>query len=290
MNAFAPSERAAANSKYGLIFPAIFQHISLSLSDMYTHTHTHTHSLSLVCARARARTLFLWILMLLQLITSSSRVEEHILHFQKTFIPANCLSSSLPLFLFFEEEVNAYSKNRVPKHTIYFSVKFTVQSTSSWENANHHSKTWSVQVKSHLLNCLVGLVEKTSSSRMEAAGFEFHLCWDFSRSSYTSDLKIGTPVATLPQPWRSRVCAGTGWPSVSILWLGEMASLIRNFNLSMAAWKIVWTDLSLRYTSILLGHQASNQPTNKLSNSGSVLWRTRRRFCFMEYTTSICKI
>ena len=40
---------------------------------------------------------------------------------------------------------------------------------------------------------------------------------DFSRSSHTSDLKIGTPVATLPGALRYRVSAGTGWPSVRIL-------------------------------------------------------------------------
>ena len=39
----------------------------------------------------------------------------------------------------------------------------------------------------------------------------------FSGSSHTSDLKIGTPVATLPGAWRYRVTAGTGWPGVSVL-------------------------------------------------------------------------
>ena len=39
----------------------------------------------------------------------------------------------------------------------------------------------------------------------------------FSGSSHTSDFKIGTPVATLPGAWRSRVSAGTGRPGVSIL-------------------------------------------------------------------------
>ena len=39
----------------------------------------------------------------------------------------------------------------------------------------------------------------------------------FSVSSHTSDLKIGTPVATLPGTWHCRVSAGTGWPGVSIL-------------------------------------------------------------------------
>ena len=39
----------------------------------------------------------------------------------------------------------------------------------------------------------------------------------FQGSSHTSDLKIGTPVVTLPGAWRDRVSAGTGWPGVSIL-------------------------------------------------------------------------
>ena len=36
-------------------------------------------------------------------------------------------------------------------------------------------------------------------------------------SSHTSDLKTGTPVATLPGTWHYKVSAGTGWPGVSIL-------------------------------------------------------------------------
>ena len=75
----------------------------------------------------------------------------------------------------------------------------------------------------------------------------------FSGSSHTSDLKIGTPVATLPGAWRSRVSTGTGRPGVSILWLGEVERWICNFYLSVAARKIVWADPSLRYTSLLLG-------------------------------------
>ena len=63
----------------------------------------------------------------------------------------------------------------------------------------------------------VGLVAKASASRAEDTGFESHLRRDFSRSSNTSDLKIGTPVAILPGAWRYRVSAGTGWAGVSIL-------------------------------------------------------------------------
>ena len=63
---------------------------------------------------------------------------------------------------------------------------------------------------------LVGLVVKASASRAEGPGFESHL-GIFSGSSLTSDLKIGTPVATLPGAWRYRVSTGTGRPGVSIL-------------------------------------------------------------------------
>ena len=66
---------------------------------------------------------------------------------------------------------------------------------------------------------IVGLVVKASASRAENPGFESRLRRDFSGSSHTSDLKIGTPVATLPSAWRYRVSAGTGWPGVSILWV-----------------------------------------------------------------------
>ena len=50
-------------------------------------------------------------------------------------------------------------------------------------------------------HCFVGVVVKASTSGAEDPGFESRLRWDFSRSSYTSDLKIGTPVATLPGAW-----------------------------------------------------------------------------------------
>ena len=102
---------------------------------------------------------------------------------------------------------------------------------------------------------LIGLVVKASALRLEDQGFESCLCQDFSGSSHSNDLKTGTlPVATLPGAWRYRVSAGTGWPSVSILWLGKTESLICNFHLSVAAHTTVWADLFLRYTSMLLGH------------------------------------
>ena len=99
---------------------------------------------------------------------------------------------------------------------------------------------------------------KASASGVEDPGFESRLRLDFSGSSHTSDLKIGTPVATLLGTWHYRVSVGTGRPGVSILWLGEVESWICNFYLSVAAHKIVCADLSLRYTSMLLGRQATN--------------------------------
>ena len=51
----------------------------------------------------------------------------------------------------------------------------------------------------------------------EDPGFESRLRWDLSGSSHTSDLKSGTPVATLPGAWHFRVSAGTGQPNDSIL-------------------------------------------------------------------------
>ena len=64
---------------------------------------------------------------------------------------------------------------------------------------------------------LVGLVVKASTSGVEDPGFESRLRRDFSGSSHTSDLKIGTPVATLPGAWHYRVSTRTGRPGVSIL-------------------------------------------------------------------------
>ena len=100
---------------------------------------------------------------------------------------------------------------------------------------------------------LAGLVVKASASGAEDPGLESRLSRDFSGSSHITDLKIGTPVATLPCAWHYRVSAGTGRPRVSILWLGEVESLICNFYLSEAARKIVCADPSLRYTGMLLG-------------------------------------
>ena len=90
--------------------------------------------------------------------------------------------------------------------------------------------------------CLVGLrwgvLLKSSSHRFQSC---FHCGW-FSRSSHTSGWKIATHTVALPGTWRYRVTAGTGRPSVSILWLGKIANLICSFYLSVAAHTIVCAD------------------------------------------------
>ena len=62
-------------------------------------------------------------------------------------------------------------------------------------------------------NRFAGLVVKA----FEGPGFETRLRRDFSETSHTNDLKIGTPVATPPGAWHYRVSAGTGRPGVNIL-------------------------------------------------------------------------
>ena len=78
--------------------------------------------------------------------------------------------------------------------------------------------------------------------RLERGGTGFNsrfLRRAFSRSSYTRDLQISTPVATLPGAWRYKIRAGTGWPGVSNTMTGKIKSLICNFCLSVAAREIV---------------------------------------------------
>ena len=73
------------------------------------------------------------------------------------------------------------------------------------------------QGRTCLDNRHVGQVVKAFASGTEDPGFESLLRRDFFGSSHSSDLRIGSPVATLPGAWRCRVSAGTGRPGVSIL-------------------------------------------------------------------------
>ena len=80
--------------------------------------------------------------------------------------------------------------------------------------------------------------------------------FSFIAISFTASFTL---YATLPGAWRYRVSAGTGQPGVSILWLGEMESLVCNFCFSVSARKIVWDTLACCWDV--------KQPTNKQSLS-----------------------
>ena len=64
---------------------------------------------------------------------------------------------------------------------------------------------------------LVGLVVRRSPRERKVPGSNPACAEIFPGSRHTSDLKIGTPVATLLGAWHYRVCAGTGRSGVSIL-------------------------------------------------------------------------
>ena len=117
-----------------------------------------------------------------------------------------------------------------------------------------------------LLSCLyffhrlAGLVVKTSVSGVKDPGFESCWRWDFSWSSHTSDLKIGTPVATLPGAWYDRVRALTGRPSVSILLLGEVEI---GSATSILVWQHIELSVQIRPWDILACCWEVKEPTNK---------------------------
>ena len=99
------------------------------------------------------------------------------------------------------------------------------------------------KLASLLTDCPLGLVVKASASRAEDPRVESRLRRDFSGSSHTSDLKIETPVATMPGARRYWVSAGTGRPAVSMLWLGEVESLIAT---SISVWQHVKLSVQIR--------------------------------------------
>ena len=173
---------------------------------------------------------------------------------------------------------NQQTKQTVPAGT---KIKGTLQKSFP----PGHTELWTHLTDNFVLvdERLVGLVVKVSAPGVEDPGFESCSRWDFSRSSHTSDFKIGTPVATLSGAWRYRVSAETGQPGVSILWLGEIESLICSFYFSVAACKIVCADPSLRYTSRLQGREATNQPTNLADGVCESLHDAMYWFCHNAY-------
>ena len=69
---------------------------------------------------------------------------------------------------------------------------------------------------SHYKDHLVDLMVKVLALRAADLGLDSCLDWDFSGLSHASDLRICTPMTTLPGAWCCRVSAGIDLPSVSI--------------------------------------------------------------------------
>ena len=101
---------------------------------------------------------------------------------------------------------------------------------------------------------------------LQAVVFSFPFApWDlFPMSSHTMQwLKNWHSSGYLPGAWRCRVSAGTFWPCVGILWLGEVESLICNFCICVAARKLV---LTVRPWNTLACCCEVKQPTYKQTN------------------------
>ena len=107
---------------------------------------------------------------------------------------------------------------------IFKSLIWLHPQISSWRKQESKPRTFRSQADALTTrqDRLVGLVVEASASRVEDLEFDSRLHpGDLSESSPTNDLKIRTPVSILPHAWCYRSSAGTGWPGVSILWLGE---------------------------------------------------------------------
>ena len=71
----------------------------------------------------------------------------------------------------------------------------------------------------------LGVIAKLASNNCLSAAA--HVCLSsYSCSGHSSDLNIGTPVATQPHHWLCWVSARTGWPSVGILPLSMTAMFV----------------------------------------------------------------
>ena len=108
---------------------------------------------------------------------------------------------------------------------------------------------------------LVGLVVKASASRVEDPGFESRLRRDFFGVESYQWLQNWHSSGCA---WRYRVSTGTGRPGVSILWLGEVESLICSFYLNVAARKMTE---QIRPWETLACCWDVKQQTNKLVHS-----------------------
>ena len=116
----------------------------------------------------------------------------------------------------------AVQLKQFPYETFFISKK--EKSTRFSENTFMRQRADSVELLSPALmllppplDRLVGLVVRRPPREWKIPGSIPACDGIFSGSSHAIDLKIDTPVATLPGTWRYRVSTGTGRPGISIL-------------------------------------------------------------------------
>ena len=109
----------------------------------------------------------------------------------------------------------------------------------------------------------------------------------FSWSSHTitSDLNIDdSQITSLSGAWHYRVSAKTGWPSVSILWLGEIESLIST------AWQHIQLPKQIHpYQTLCIFLESKGTKTQQhqstIAHCNPVPFLLLSRFCTCIYST-----
>ena len=137
-------------------------------------------------------------------------------------------------------------------------------------------------IQTRVCDCLyhlAGLVVKAFASRAADWVRSPHSPWGLSESSHTDDLKIDTPVANLPGAWRYKVSDWIGWSGVSILWPGEIESLIDLQLLSQrgSTYTCLWRSVPEIYQHV--AGTSNNQQTT------TTAWQPSD-WCL--YTTDVC--
>ena len=228
------------------IYHTLNQSLSLSLSHTHTHTHTHTRARTHTCTHTNNPTHTYSYTYAQTDRQTNTHTHTHTHTHTYTFTHAHlflCCAHSLGTTVCCTNQPYFFHDCNI---TMLNWLDGNLSHASLWWQALPFSNSPSSTDR------LVGLVVKASCSRVEDPRFKSHLHRDFSWVESYQWLKYwhssGYPARRLAL-WG---LTGTGQPSVSILWLGEVESLVCNFYLSVAAHKIVWADPSLRCTSMLL--------------------------------------
>ena len=164
------------------------------------------------------------------------------------YVHITCANTCIRSLVHVHVRICARTHARTHTHTHTYACTCThictdtdthTQTTSHTEKLTYHIDcrqfwcTWSRQCQSQYpKNC-------AQCSMALGLHTDGNTCLPVTTLSTYNDTTMYTLVANLPDAWHYRVRDKTGWPHVSVLWLGEMANLICNFYLSVAACIIV---------------------------------------------------